>query len=247
MNWKITFSRIISEETGYYLRENNIFDDSFIPYVRKLAVSHPLICLYSSSTQILVILPDEDMRKLQRGELSVESYISESHFNFGYLESSGTILSAVYWTPLDESWTGIKDKSKISKYLEKVHNYLIFKSPLISLGFDGRQNYFSAIIRTLDRYGLSMSEPQYHNRGINEIILSYKNVNEVIVAVHPKILNELLYHPANISSNIYWDKKIAEQQFVVHKELLRGSAYAPIPAGEDINSFCSDFWNRSWN
>ena len=114
--FKVELSTQLQSLIDYPLSKDNIHDDTgFFYYIQALTPGRPLLMIHYRGP-LMAVLPEADYQRLGNGELSVEEYIANSFWNFGYLWGRGDLLSGVYWRPL-ESEVGIHDTARINRYL----------------------------------------------------------------------------------------------------------------------------------
>ena len=62
-----------------------------------------------------MVVPTEDWKKLKNEKISVQEYVDNSVWSFGYYWGGGSMLRGVQWQPLEEK--GIHDTERIKRYL----------------------------------------------------------------------------------------------------------------------------------
>lgn len=117
-NWKFEFSNRISDLIGFYISEESVHSDETGYYtIHSLLPGHAFIGMRYHN-HLFAVIPEEDYKKLESGNTSVEDYIDKSRFFFGYYwRSSGAPINNTYWKPFEDT-TGIHSKERISRYLQ---------------------------------------------------------------------------------------------------------------------------------
>lgn len=91
-------------DLGYYLRNKYLQDN------------HPVI-LNHYRGYLLMVIPANDWSKLQYEIISVQDYIDNSVWNYGYfLDGRNSIINKIHWQPFEKK--GINKREEISRYLE---------------------------------------------------------------------------------------------------------------------------------
>lgn len=119
-NFKEEMAEKISELIDYRLGAEHIHaikadGSGYYYYIQALRDGYPLLAMHYRGP-LMLVLPYADYQRLENGEVSVDSYIDESHWNYGYYWGGGSPIGGAYWQPLEET-TGIHEKEKISRYL----------------------------------------------------------------------------------------------------------------------------------
>lgn len=114
---KTKLSKKIEKKLGITISEEHIHTDFegwdyYIP-ARSLKRNHPLLLSHYRGSYFIVI-PYKDMEAMELHRISVDQYISDSTWNYGYFWGGGSILNC-YWQPLEER--GINAVDKIKRYL----------------------------------------------------------------------------------------------------------------------------------
>lgn len=112
-------SKQVSPRIGHNIGLDHIHTDevgwhSYIP-AKSLQANHPLI-LNHYRGPLFMVIPFEDWKVLEKGTVSVQEYVESSIWSFGYYWGGGSILTGIYWQPLEEK-EGIHNTEKISRYL----------------------------------------------------------------------------------------------------------------------------------
>lgn len=107
---------------GYPLSTRGVTHDNpgFHYYIQNLRPGYPVLVMDyhvmpHERPYPWLVLPYADYQRLERAEVTVDDYIANSHFNFGYYWGGGSIYGA-YWQPFEEE-TGIHDTERIRRYL----------------------------------------------------------------------------------------------------------------------------------
>ena len=87
----IGLDHIHTDEAGWY---------SYIP-AKSLQANHPLV-LNHYRGPLFMVIPFEDWEVLEKGTVSVQEYVESSIWSFGYYWGGGSILTGVYWQPLEK-------------------------------------------------------------------------------------------------------------------------------------------------
>jgi len=111
----------ISELIGYPLGVDHIHHieadgTGWFYYIQRLKPGYPVLAMHYRGP-LMLALPYQDFRRLCQDEVTVDDYIANSHFNYGYYWGGGGMISGGYWQPLEEG-TGIHDTERISRYLK---------------------------------------------------------------------------------------------------------------------------------
>ena len=114
-------SEKVTELIGFHLRADHIHyigEDGagWHYYIQALQPGYPVLAMHYRGP-LMLALPFADYCKLEAGEITVDAYIAQSHWNYGYYWGGGGLLSGAYWQPL-EAETGIHDTERISRYLQ---------------------------------------------------------------------------------------------------------------------------------
>lgn len=115
---KNELNSIVSALIGHNIGVNHIHTDKdgwhyYIP-AKSLQANHPLILNHYRGTLFMVI-PLADWTKLENGDITVQDYVDNSVWSYGYYWGGGSMLRGVQWQPFEEK--GIHDKKTISRYL----------------------------------------------------------------------------------------------------------------------------------
>ena len=118
--WKQALCDQLKILTGHTITDREVFSDDHPlgGYTKGLQDGRPLIMKHSLNS-LLVVLPQDDFRKLATNVVSIDDYINTSYWNYGYIWPTGGIISSVYWQPLEKG-PGIHDKRKICRYLNMI-------------------------------------------------------------------------------------------------------------------------------
>lgn len=116
-DFRLEFAEKVSKLIDYPLEIKHIHSDEpgWDYYIRNLRPGWPLLLIHYRGP-LMAVIPAEDYRKLQSGHLSVDQYIVDSRFSYGYFRGGGDILNGVYWQPFELS-TGIHFPDLIGRYL----------------------------------------------------------------------------------------------------------------------------------
>lgn len=228
-------ARVTSRLGGSNLTINpqNIFHDNmdgFYYYIPKgsLHEYHPLVLVHyrampGTTHPLMLVLSHKDWEKLEQNTISVQEYIDNSTWNFGYFWGGGSMLGGSRWMPFEEK--GIHDTAKIRRYLtilqcrtarrssgyqateEQCSNCTVKNCPFSRFSAntswdkevpenDDRLQAFDAVAKMLsDRFGLKTVS--CHNTNLENAIVVYpgfdKNTAEVYLPT--SILVDMLYHP----------------------------------------------------
>ena len=112
-------SNIVSPLIGHTIGLDHIHTDEngwyyYIP-AKSLQENHPLI-LNHYRGPLFMTIPFEDWKRLENEMVSIQEYVDNSVWSFGYYWGGGAMLDGVHWQPLEDG-TGIHDTEKISRYL----------------------------------------------------------------------------------------------------------------------------------
>lgn len=113
-------SNFVSPLIGHTIGVKHIHTDDFgweyyIPE-KSLQANHPLILSHYRGPLFMVI-PFEDFDLLLNEKITVENYVNNSYWCFGYYWGGGSMLYGAKWQPLEEG-PGIHNTEKIKRYLE---------------------------------------------------------------------------------------------------------------------------------
>lgn len=113
-------SNIVSPLIGRTIAVKHIHTDNFgweyyIPE-KSLQANHPLILNHYRGPLIMVI-PFKDFELLQNEVITVEEYVNDSYWCFGYHWGGDSMLHGAKWQPLEEE-PGIHNTEKIKRYLK---------------------------------------------------------------------------------------------------------------------------------
>jgi len=127
-------SEKITALIGYPLGEDHIHHieadgSGWHYYIERLKPGYPVLAMHYRGP-LMLVLPFADYSKLEAGEIAADTYIAESHWNYGYFWGGGGLLSGAYWQPL-EAEPGIHDTTRISRYL----NILGCRTDRVSSGY----------------------------------------------------------------------------------------------------------------
>ena len=100
----------------YISTDKNEFVASYIP-PEGLLPGHPVIISHYLGVR-MVFIPHEDWNALIKRKTTVEDYVNNSIWNYGYYWGfDGLQNGGVFWQPLEEGNPGINDRKKIKRYL----------------------------------------------------------------------------------------------------------------------------------
>ena len=108
---------------GYRLDEDHIHqcDCGYGKFVRQLKPGYPVFLMHYRGPLVLLI-PDDDYRRLEAEEMTTDEFIASSHFSYGYYLGGNSLFGGSYWQPLeDDGATGIHSTERISRYLNILH------------------------------------------------------------------------------------------------------------------------------
>lgn len=110
----------VTELIGYHLGEDHIHHihadgSGWFYYIQDLRPGYPVLAMHYRGP-LMLALPFADYGKLEAGDVTVDDYIADSHWNYGYMWGGGGLLSGAYWQPLEQK-SGIHDTERISRYL----------------------------------------------------------------------------------------------------------------------------------
>ncbi len=113
-------SVIVSELIGMMIGVDQIRTDAncwlhyHIP-TRCLQTGYPIVLRHQKGP-LSMIIPDMDMKRMESGEISVEEYVNNSIWSFGFFCPGPSFVESIYWTVIEREG-GIHDKKKINRYL----------------------------------------------------------------------------------------------------------------------------------
>ena len=82
--WKKDFAKIVAHKIGYYIDPERVIESkrrSF--YLPEADEGHPTV-LCCRDGMVTIDVPKEDYDKLENEEVSVEDYINQSHWLYGF-------------------------------------------------------------------------------------------------------------------------------------------------------------------
>lgn len=127
-------SRLIDYHLGadhiHYIQEDG---SGYYYYIQNLKPGYPVLAMHYRGT-LMLVLPFRDAHQLSTREVSVDDYIKNSHFNYGYYWGGGSMISGGYWQPLEDK-TGIHNRGRICRYL----HILYCRTSKVSCGYDPRE------------------------------------------------------------------------------------------------------------
>ena len=116
--WKKDFAKIVAHKIGYYIDPDRVIESkrrSF--YLPEADEGHPTV-LCCRDGMLTIDVPKEDYDKLENEEVSVEDYINQSHWLYGFFAGlNANIMKGAFIAPL-ESEPGIYDKDRIWRFLK---------------------------------------------------------------------------------------------------------------------------------
>ena len=119
-NYRAALAAVISERIGHNIATENVHTDEtgWFYYIPKdsLKVNYPLI-LNHYRGPLFVVIPLQDMKRIEEEKISVLEYIDKAFWSYGYFWGGGALLSGVYWQLIEGGKPGINDKEKINRYL----------------------------------------------------------------------------------------------------------------------------------
>lgn len=234
----------ISELIGYQLGEDHIHriqndGTGYHYYVQSLKPGYPVLVMHYRGPLVLM-LPLDDARRLNREEISVDDYIETSHFSYGYYWGGGSMINGAYWQPF-EVGTGIHDKERISRYL----HILDCRTEKISSGYppteekcqkcplDATNCPFSPLNQT-GSWENEVHEPDRRRelfKAINKRLNRELGFSWAIRQSHSGDWNELRLYPG-------WEPDTVEAY--VNKDLLNDLLYHP-DQDRDLEQMANDF------
>lgn len=234
--YKEELSNKITELIGYHLGEDHIHNihadgSGWHYYIQSLKPGYPVLAMHYRGP-LMLALPYEDYCKLEAGEVTVDDYITRSHWNYGYYWGGGGLLSGAYWQPLEKE-TGIHDTERISRYL----TILDCRTNLISSGYrpteeccqrcklDATNCPFSSLNQT-GTWENEVREPDGRNELFKAVIQRVKDelgFDYVMVMSHGRQRDEVMLFPGYKPNSV---------DIYLHKELLNDLLYHP---GDEYN------------
>ena len=120
MNELITekMSEVVSSKIGLTIGPDHVHTDEngwvyYIP-AKSLHEWHPLVMKHYRGP-FFIVIPHKDWNLLEQQIVSVEDYVENSTWSFGYYWGGGSVLGGVQWMPFEEK--GIHEREKINRYL----------------------------------------------------------------------------------------------------------------------------------
>ena len=110
----------LNQNSNIVIMENQIHTDEegvfyYIPG-KSLLWNHPLIMAHYRG-YLFVVLPEHDSVQLMTGAITVEKYIDEAIWSYGFFWGGGTMLGGAHWQPLEDGKPGISNTEMIKRYL----------------------------------------------------------------------------------------------------------------------------------
>lgn len=215
------------------VRPNAVFadnEDGFFYYIPKgsLQEFHPLLLVHYSAMPgethpLWIVVSNKDWELLEQDKISVQEYIDNSTWNYGYFWGGGSMLGGSRWMPFEEK--GIHDTAKIGRYLtilqcrtaRRSSGYLASEAQCSNCTVkncpfsrfnninswdnevpetDDRIDAFNAVAKMLsDRFGLKTVK--CHNTSHENVVEVYPGFdkNSVEVYLPTNLLVDMLYHP----------------------------------------------------
>ena len=225
-SWKTAFAKEVSTLIGYQISKDDIFSDKpefqnnpkvsdyVSDFISKktglLHPSYPLILMPSFTIKLVVLIPNSDYQKLEKGEIEVIDYIQTSHFYYGYLLGGDDIVST-YWQSF-ETGTGIHECDKISRYFNnlasKFHDDVSLKDLINE--HDPRLKLLKKIEEyTLHTLGYKADFISSYETDTNDIQIR-KYCSSVTALIPQHILSDILYYPER-----NWSHKIDAIKFKI--------------------------------
>jgi len=226
--FKTTLGKTLENLIGHQIGEEHIHSDKqgwfyYIP-AKSLHPNHPLIMAHYRGP-FFVVLPCEDYELLDDGRMSINTYIDNASWSFGYFWGGGSLLNGVYWQPLEEG-PGIHNTEKIRHYLTILKCRTQFQSsgympsaescascPLTSCPFskyksegsswesevqehDVRKDLFNSLrTRISNNFGLNCISCTSNSSSDSVILSPLAGINTVQASIPQEILIDMLYHP----------------------------------------------------
>ncbi len=115
-----SLSRIVSDKIGMVIGVERIRTDAncWLHYnipTRGLQAGYPIVLRHEKGP-LSMIIPDVDMKQMESGEISVEEYVDNSIWSFGFFWPRPTFLESTYWTVIEKEG-GIHQRETINRYL----------------------------------------------------------------------------------------------------------------------------------
>ncbi len=127
----------VSKRIGHTIGTDHIHTDEngwyyYIP-AKSLLANHPLV-LNHYRGPLFIVIPYKDGELLDQETISVEDYIENSTWSFGYYWGGGSLLGGIRWMPFEEK--GIHETEKIKRYF----TILGCRTSRISSGWQAEEN-----------------------------------------------------------------------------------------------------------
>lgn len=116
--WKKDFAESVAQKIGFYIEPERVTlakrRDIYLPEADEW---HPTV-LCCRDGALTVDVPKKDFHRLENEEISIEDYINQSHWLYGFFVGfNATIMKGAFITPLERK-PGIHDKDKIWRFLK---------------------------------------------------------------------------------------------------------------------------------
>lgn len=273
MNIKSQLYFAVAPLIGHTIDLEHIYSDQnpFCGYLteRCLQAGHPLILIHYNGF-VMMVIPSNDWELLEERTISVEDYIDNSVWNYGFLWSGGSILEDLQWQPFESN--GIYATSKISRYLrilkcrtQRISSANKFNTSRCTicpieqcpvsdyapkaLG----SSWVNEVTEFNDRISLYMAVKEYLEEtfGLNAtsckshndgdtVLLTPGNKNTLTVYFPQQLLLDLMYNPRK-----YDIKKIADQ-LKYEAAILEKGGFKHVLVPESANvQFFYDYWKNN--
>lgn len=267
----------ISDLIGYHFGEEHIHDigpsgEGYYYYIQSLKPGYPVLAMHYRGP-LMLVLPFADFQRLQSEEVSVDEYISNSHFNYGYYWGGGSAIGGGYWQPL-EAEAGIHDTARISRYLHilscRTHKQSSGYGPTIEGCRNCQLDATACPYSPLNQSGTWENEVREPDRRrelfavIGEMIESELGLKLVSRMPHDGDSQELLLCPgwepdtvtAYISKNLWndllyhpeverdWEQMVQGFTLSVIRPYRPDSKTQVPKDAADKQAFCLDFWRE---
>lgn len=269
---KEELNNVISSLIGHDIGIKHIHTDEYgswengIPQ-KSLKEMHPLTLVHYRKS-IFVVFPAVDMKKLMNGEISVQEYVENATWSFGYYWAGDSMFSATHWQPIEEK--GIHDTKKIKRYLQilicrtKTENHIplnygvcfncfVKHCPFIPKEetycpdeveeYDNVPRFFNAVKQKVNElFGFKVV--QFKCRSENTICITPSHCRDTVIVYLPQdLLLNMMYYPNNtypIEEALNMDIQISFHPYYKDGKLLPWE-YCN---GSLDKKKCYDFWKK---
>ncbi len=207
-SWIPYFCSVMSDRIGHEVLSENVHSDElgwkgYIPSGGILTELPVLLC--DEQGKIHALISALTYKHMTEGQITVDKFVNESFWHYGYYHGGSDIFNAIFWRPLEgNDAIGIINCRKVKRFFDKLVKKNVSQREIDRVcQYDYRKIYAEEIKKCIwNFFGFVVSEffVHYYDAGLENTVLlkPSKNICAVDVYLSYQILIQLMYYPGLI-------------------------------------------------